>query len=219
MNVLKSFLGIILVVGSLVYFNSCAKDSSQELTSNLSLNSSSNIDYLMVDPTTSADKNPCYTYVFPLDVQVGRDKVTVNSQEELDKLLRKTTTSTVRAQILYPYSVIVVATGVEVLISSERDLEVIRKNCSDTKGDPKRMACYTLAFPLNVTLADGTTQTVNSLEELNTLRKSSTKRDAFRIQFPFDVILANGTKVTITTKEELNALEARCKHSGKRKGQ
>ena len=178
----------------------------------------SNIYYLMVDPTTSADVNPCYNYVFPLDVQVGRDKVTVNSQEELDKLLRKSPTSNERVQILYPYSVIVVATGVEMVINSERDLEVIRKNCSDTKRDTIRMACYTLAFPINVTLADGTTQTVNSLEELKALRKSSTTRVAFRIQFPFDVILANGNKITIATKEELNALETRCKHGGPKRG-
>ncbi len=216
MNVLKSLLAVALIGGSIFYLDSCAKDSTQDVQSTLALSASTTTDYVLADPGTSDEFAPCFTYVFPLKVQVGKDVVTVNTQEELDKLLKRNPTTTSRVQILFPYTIKLTLSGEELEISNPKDLEKVLRNCDKTKRDTihrdtMRMGCYSLVFPLTVKLADGTTQTVNSIDEFNALRKASTTRNGATIQFPFDVILRNGNTVTIKSIEELRELERTCK--------
>ncbi len=230
MNLLKSILGIGLIAGSIIYFNSCAKDSTKELDSTLSLRTYNPTDNILLDPGTGADGNGCYSLVFPLNVQVGTNVYSVNSQEELDKLMKRNPTTTSRAQILYPYSVKLNATGKIVEINSKEDLDKVLRNCTNTKRDtvrrdtvrPKldtgRLTCYKFVFPLTVKLNDGTLVTVKSQEELNRLRLATTTRKTYELVFPFDVVLANGNKITIHNQEEWNRLQQSCQNRRTKRG-
>ncbi|HMW38686.1 MAG: hypothetical protein K1X68_05045 [Saprospiraceae bacterium] len=220
MKVLKGLLGMAILAGSVMYLNSCSQDATQETQSTLALTAAANVDYMVVDPSTAEDGNPCYTLVFPLTVKVGDKEVVVNTPEELAKLNQRNPTSA-RVILVYPYSVKLVATGETVVVNNDEDLKQIMKNCRGDKRDTVRrdtlkFGCYKLAFPLTVKLADGSTKTVNSIEELNALRRATTGRVNVTIQFPFNVILKDGTTVTVTTVEELREIEKNCR--GKRPG-
>ncbi|MEP7195310.1 MAG: hypothetical protein ABI851_02250 [Saprospiraceae bacterium] len=216
MKLFRNLFGLVVLGSALFFLNSCAKETTQDeqlsLTSGLENLSAS---VVILDNGTANDGKPCYVLLFPLKVQVGRDVVTVNSQEELDRLMKKPTTTKTRPVILFPYGVKLVATGEVLRITNQRDLDQVLKNCGRTKRDTiirdtNRHACYEFVFPLNVVFSDGTNKTVNSQEEFNALHKLGTTRISFRIEFPFDVTLSNGNKLTISSKEELMRLERSC---------
>ncbi len=87
-------------------------------------------------------------------------------------------------------------------------------------GDPRGPVrslrrCYNLVFPVTIALADSTTITASSFEELATairewLAANPDPEQTPTVVFPLDVELDNGTTLTINNLRELGAVLVRC---------
>jgi hypothetical protein len=210
----KFFLGFLSLGMILMSIWACQKDESLSATTNALDNSSSFA--LAADPGDEST-NPCYKLVFPLEVKLADgSKVTVNSQEELDKLHRRASTNprAGRPQILFPYDVIL-RNGDQVTVNGPEDLAKILRACNKrVNPDPGEHQCYVVLFPMTFALPDSTTVTVASKDELEAFLKNwqaSGNTGRPQLSFPYNVKLKDGSELTINNEDDLKKLQELCR--------
>ncbi|MBK9270155.1 MAG: hypothetical protein IPM48_01035 [Saprospiraceae bacterium] len=215
MKPVRNFLAILSLGIILAGFWSCQKDES--LTSNDALASGENellTTTLASDP--DASQNPCYKIVFPVQVKLlDGTIVSVENQEELDKILRKASTNprAGRAHIVFPYDVIL-KNGTQVTVHNQGEIERILKGCrTRVNPDPGAQLCYTLSYPLTYLLKDGSTITIQNKEEHEAFLKrwAASNRERPQLTYPYNVTLRNGDVLTIANDEDFRKLQELCK--------
>jgi len=79
-----------------------------------------------------------------------------------------------------------------------------------------KLGCYELVYPVTIAFPDGTSQEVNSGEELREAVKSwkEANQDVNgrpHLAFPYDIVTEDGTLITVETREQKRELFIRCK--------
>lgn len=210
----KFFLGFLSLGMVLMSIWACQKDES--LTGTTSALSDDSIYALSANPGDESP-NPCYKLVFPVKVKLADGStVTVNSQEELDKLHRRASTNPRpgRPQILFPYDVIL-RNGDQVTVNSPEDLAKILRACNKRGNpDPGEHQCYVVLFPMTFALPDGSTVTVASKDELEAFLKrwqAAGNKERPKLSFPYNVKLKDGSELTISNEDDLKKLQELCR--------
>lgn len=217
MTLIKNGFLSILVLTLITLFSSCQKEL---LSSETTEESTDLVSRTVPEPGNSLGK-PCFTIVFPVQVQLhdGTIKV-INNEGELRDLNLKTRRLAHKLKsiinFVFPFEVIL-DDGTNSIITNKEELKLLLDSCNPTdKNHPDKTPCFEFVFPITLSFADGTTQSATSAENLATilrewhkLNPKATQRPSF--VFPLDVLLDNGTTQTINNQEELNQIASRCK--------
>lgn len=217
MTLIKNGFLSILVLTLITLFSSCQKDGLSSETTDESIDL---VSRTVPDPGNTLGK-PCFTIVFPVQVQLpdGTIKV-INNEGELRDLNLKTRRSAHKLKsiinFVFPFEVIL-DDGTSSIITNKEELRLLLDSCNPAdKNHPDKTPCFEFVFPITLSFADGTTQSATSAENLATilrewhkLNPKATQRPSF--VFPLDILLDNGTTQTINNQEELNKIASRCK--------
>ncbi|MBK8242936.1 MAG: hypothetical protein IPK88_05895 [Saprospiraceae bacterium] len=217
MTLIKNGFLSILVLTLITLFSSCQKEL---LSSETTEESTDLVSRTVPEPGNSLGK-PCFTIVFPVQVQLhdGTIKV-INNEGVLRDLNLKTRRLAHKLKsiinFVFPFEVIL-DDGTNSIITNKEELKLLLDSCNPTdKNHPDKTPCFEFVFPITLSFADGTTQSATSAENLATilrewhkLNPKATQRPSF--VFPLDVLLDNGTTQTINNQEELNQIASRCK--------
>ncbi len=173
----------------------------------------------------------CFEFVFPIDVTLANGSTqTISSQEELDAFIETWFEQNPESEdfpsLNYPIDVVVDSTTVTV--TSEEELCGIIEQCfedfdfDDEWGydfDEVLEDCFEVIYPIDVTLPDGTTQTVNSNAELEQLietwyEQNPESEECPMPNFPIDIITTDMDTVAITSEMELDDVIDECFGAG-----
>lgn len=221
---LKNVLAGLLLVASVIFFNSCSKEDISSTLSDLQLavydaENSATADVLSTSDQTETAVlemrgGPCFTIVFPVTVLLP-DSTTqeVASADEFKSLLKSLGRKESRhVHILFPYDV-TLSDGTVVTVNSKDDIKAIIEDCRGTH-EAQDTPCYTVNFPVTIVFPDNSSTTVASKEELIAAVKawiSNGNRGRPEIAYPYTVTLKDGTIATINSKADIEAIREACR--------
>jgi len=167
------------------------------------------------------DKEACFEINYPVTL-IFADKTTqvANNKEEYEVAVKDKEKG--KPNFEFPIE-ITFQEGDVIEVKSEEDLEAIYKRCKkayDEQEDENKdnwgeyelglKGCFTVNYPVNLVLNDGTARSVNSEEEVFEWIKSDDFQK-FTFQFPVDITLKDEETVTINSEEELVRIYEYCK--------
>ena len=169
----------------------------------------------------------CFEFVFPIDVTLTDGSTqTIASQEELDVFIKTWFDQNPESEdfpsLNYPITIVVDSTTATV--QSEEELCEIIEQCFDDFDfdgewgddfDEILEDCFEVIYPIDVTLPDGTTQTVNSDDELEQLietwyEQNPESEECPTPNFPIDIITSDMDTVAINSEMELDNVIEEC---------
>ena len=221
-NLLK--ISTVFVLGFLTLFTSCNKEEAEtpQFVEDF-------VDQTVFEMQARGNcgRFGCFEFVFPITV-VFEDNfsVEVDSYEALKEALIawKTDNPDATARPTFAFPIEVVSQDGEVIsVADQTDLQELRKTCRknffDRHGHRGHMNrgthCFSLAFPVNVLLPDGTTSEAadkDALKEILRSWRAANGRGSDRpsLEFPLDVTMEDGSTVTLDSKEALKDLKDTC---------
>ena len=155
----------------------------------------------------AAAPEPCVSLVFPLDVTLGAETVTVDSAAQLRRAIAAYRTANPdgpRAAFAYPVDV-EFADGTTATVGSRAEWQRVRATCRGRDLD-----CFTYVFPVTVVNAEGTTRTIDDLRQLRRILSHANRRGRHTLQFPYTVTLNNGDAYTVAERSDLRQLFGLC---------
>ncbi len=175
--------------------------------------------------TTEAQGKPkCFEFVYPIDIMFpDSSTITVNDNEEFRNAVKSWRENNPdvsgRPMIVFPVDVTLL-NGNIITINSKQEFRKLLFKCKKHHKHPGFKGCFKPVFPLTLVFPDGTTQEVNSPEDMKNaiVEWKQNNPDASGhpvIQMPFDVKLRNGKTVTINNKEDLKKLIRKCRYMRK----
>lgn len=234
----KSFILATMALISMYGFISCSKDN---LNTSTTVDALANESVLALEQRGNLGKMGCYDLVFPVTIQFsdGTTKV-ITSQDSLHggcKAWHEQNGGTVpheRPIFVFPIQVIA-EDGSVITVTSPQDLQALKMACHKSgldslfhgdslhhRGFPHPdTLCFTIVFPIQVKLVDGTLITINDLSEIKALANSEHSHgrghgmehgvpSQFQLVFPITVALADGASKIVNTADELKALRESC---------
>lgn len=192
----------------------------------LSLTSCSEDTSLTDDATITAQNygNACLKMVYPINVIISGTEISVASKKEIRAAVKNyKETSGISTKpdvsIVFPIEMTNEA-GETLTVDTEEELDALRAECPEGKGGYKgerggKKACFDLVYPLTYTIADETTITGDSREEIKRqIQEWKAENEDVRpkptLQFPIQVITEDGEVIDVESKEALKALKAAC---------
>ncbi|MEL6252303.1 MAG: hypothetical protein AAFR87_09870 [Bacteroidota bacterium] len=167
----------------------------------------------------------CFEFVFPIDITLGGNTISVNDYDELRTELRNyiqnnPADSLERPSLNFPFDVIT-DDGSMITITERSELRRLILSCvRDFIGRRHRRnhradRCFSLTFPLSIEFPDSTVVSVADRQELKQeLRQwkadNPTSTDRPSLVFPITVELEDGTTQTVNDRTELQALKDSC---------
>ena len=153
---------------------------------------------------------PCVTLVFPVQLQLGDETVTVEDADALRAAARefrranRANGERARVRLVYPVAY-AFADGTTGEAASRSDWEAIRLQCRGRDLD-----CYEYVFPLTVTNEAGRSRTIETVRELRRALGHAGRGGRHRIEMPYTVTLASGDEYTISERADLRELRGLC---------
>jgi len=157
------------------------------------------------------DEIECFSLLFPLDIVFpDGSTLTTNSEEELEEVIEEyyqANPNTVEdPRPVFPI-VVKLGDGNDQVIDNDEDFEALIIRC-DHFYEEDIMICFEIEYPISIIYPDGTTQDVDSDDDLRNAIATweSTNRDSEEdptLAYPIKIFLEDGTPVTITNDEEL----------------
>ena len=167
-------------------------------------------------PFTGIFGEDCFTVVYPINVQLlSGGTSSVNNDDELFNLILNGQF----IDLVYPFSVALVADGSVVTVDSEQELEAIWFNCSgpgayDLSGmifisNDVVINCYEIIYPYTVIDAAGDTVVIdNQGEALSYFNRN----EETRVLLPVNII-QNGVAINVNSVEQYLDIQDACSQS------
>jgi len=168
----------------------------------------------------------CFEFNYPIDVLLpDGTSQTANDDEELELIFEnwfeQNPNDTLDPELVFPIEV-TLEDGTIQSLNSEEELEILLEecfggwdDCDDPNCDDEFDLCFEFVYPIDVILPDGTTQTANDDETLETIifdyydqNPNDTLLPTFN--YPIDVILEDSTIQSVGNDDELEALLEAC---------
>jgi len=161
--------------------------------------------------------NPCYSLVFPVTVEFPNGRsLEVDNRAELLRLIRRWNKKFEhrprRPRLQFPFEVELSEDGTLVTIEDIEGLRELLQGCRENIKP-----CFTINYPVNIALPDGSSQEANSREEaievFRTWRQSNpTSSERPQYEYPLEVRLTeDDSTLTVETPEELQDLVGNCR--------
>ena len=145
-----------------------------------------------------AGDEPCFRYVYPIDVSINDRTLTVNGPRAWRIALRAANRGA-DVNINYPISVIVPDQDEPLTLNNRQEHNQLRRSCGDNSGD--RQVCFRFVYPLDLAVGEETI-TVESATAWNDTILATGQRFQVRPIFPFDItLLATEETITITAAD------------------
>ena len=227
---LKRFLpALIAVLLFGITFTSCDKDATEELDS-LTENPSQSENIVFGNAALGQGNGEgmfedCFTISYPIELNFeDGTTTTINSDTELETAIEAWFTAqgedAEEPLPTFPISVVLTVDGSTQEIQDEDGLEALFEDCfgdeyDDEDGDYEDddeyfdlTDCFTINYPIQANLADGTTITVNNDMELEAAMFEHDEEDV-EVVYPVSVTLADGTAAEFQSDEDFeDALDA-----------
>ncbi len=232
-------IGAIALFALAGFFTSCQQEDGVADVENFVLRST-----MGIEDQCGAGRAGCYELVFPITLQFA-DSTTavVNSYDEMKLAIRTWfeangggmgngghhggghhgnggPSGLGRPVIVLPFQVIT-ETGEIITIETVEQLKEIRALCNPggpggPGGHHGGAPCFTLNFPLTISMPDSSLVVVNSPKEIRTAIRTWNQNNPGpharpEFVFPITVTLEDGTEVVVNNKEELIALKEECR--------
>lgn len=152
----------------------------------------------------------CFDYNFPIELNIGRRTVTINSYVEWHRAIVAAGRS-VAVTINYPISV-TLADSTELTIENVAQLARLRYNCGheDDRGDHDLNPCFTYVYPVNI-LVDSVSVSVNSRREWNRVVHQARRGATIALGYPVTVtITESGQTITLAGREDWADVREAC---------
>ncbi|MEM6799921.1 MAG: hypothetical protein AAF696_00880 [Bacteroidota bacterium] len=213
---------LLILIAALGFFTACTEEDV--------LNEAFVEDYVTNGVTALHDASACgrfgcFEFVFPIDITLGGNTITVNDYDELRTELRNyiqsnPTDSLDRPSLNFPLDV-VDDDGNITTVNDRMELKQLILSCvRDWVGRRHRRGqggdrCFSLTFPLTIDFPDGTSQSVNDRQEFKQAVRqwkadNPNSTDKPSLAFPITVELADGSTQVVNDRTELQALKDSC---------
>jgi len=162
-----------------------------------------------------AEERRCFKLIFPVTLSYPDGTAEeMDNKDELKEALRNwradNPDSRERPQLQYPYQV-EDQDGNTITLESDEAKRRLIMSCR-----PDRTPCLDWVFPITLIVPDGSTQEINSSDELvlflmewRDSNPDATERP--KVQFPQDVQLENGRTITVESARQLAAITKACR--------
>jgi len=165
--------------------------------------------------------NDCFELVFPLSFTLGEGETQIaDAREDIKTAIAEYKANNpgerVRPEFSFPLEV-VDSDGETIEVISADMLHEIKKDCKGERGGKGcKGNCFDIVYPVSYALADGTTITGESKEEIRSQLKAwkEANPDAEErpvLVFPIEVINADGEAIAVADQESLKLLKEECK--------
>jgi len=154
----------------------------------------------------------CFEIVFPFNLSVNGESITINSEEDFGTLfIELGDEELLDIELEYPVTVTIFSDSSTVVINNEEEWEALCDACHfDGENGDFDDECFTVNYPLEVILA-GENVTVESEEALLEFFANSNPEDFEGFAFPFTVtVTETGEVVSVNSEEELAELTQYC---------
>ncbi|MDA7501835.1 hypothetical protein N8482_01015 [Chitinophagales bacterium] len=237
-NPLSAVLAALLVFAAFS-LSSCEKESVDSLfgTESAAALASTGLLALSTDDDTDEDGSPdreqgmCFEFSYPITVVFPEgNSEEVGSKDDLFTALEnwralQDERPEEKPTLEFPVD-ITLEDGTTENLEDDSDLKEVLKDCFEGRkgrhghggGHGRKGPCFEPVFPVTVVFADGTTATVNDLEELkDAVKDYYTENDLDRpddgfdlsFEYPIEIIYEDGESATINSDEDLEvALES-----------
>ncbi len=173
-------------------------------------------------------KKECFTFIFPISFTMPDESTITVETEDSWSVIKDwyVANDTVRdhPDLQYPVS-IVFESGDTLEITSNEEMITARKECAPMrkgngdKGHHQHNKCYTLVYPIDFTMPDGTIITVEAKDSIDDIKgwyaANPDSMSRPEIVFPIEVTLtANDSVITVESITELQELRTFCKGEG-----
>lgn len=232
-------IGVVALFALAGFFTSCQQEDGVADVENFVLHST-----MGIEDQCGAGRAGCYELVFPITLQFA-DSTTaiVNNYDEMKLAIRTWfeangggigngghhggghhgnggPSGLGRPVIVLPFQVIT-ETGEIITIETVEQLKEIRALCNTggpggPGGHHGGAPCFTLNFPLTISMPDNSLIVVNNPKEIRTAIRTWNQNNPGpharpEFVFPISVTLQDGTIVTVNSREELRALKEECR--------
>jgi len=161
------------------------------------------------------DKKVCFEWVFPISVTMP-DQSTITGSDEDDFWAQIKNwyelNPNSEQKYTYQYPIEVLYEGEKELnINSDEELLKMKKECLEYGYKDK---CFQFVYPLNYLLPDGSTLSINSLEEIKTWYESNPNSDEkLELVYPFEIEFEkDGTVKLVSNEEDFKAAFEYCQY-------
>lgn len=145
---------------------------------------------------------PCFRFIFPLDLNVGDQTVTVNSLREWREVLMEAG----EAEVSIAFPIDVVFRGDRISLENAQQLRRVRNACEEETPD---RPCFRYVFPVNLSIGDRAV-TVNNLEEWARARRAAAEAGLeVKVVFPINVVF-RGERLSLENPHQLRRLKNAC---------
>ncbi|MEM1357354.1 MAG: hypothetical protein AAGF89_04105 [Bacteroidota bacterium] len=145
---------------------------------------------------------PCFRFIFPLDLNVGDQTVTVSSLQEWREILMDAGEEEV--SITFPIDV--VFRGDRISLDNAQQLRRVRTACEEETPD---RPCFRYVFPVNLSVGEETV-TVNNLAEWVRARQAAEEAGLeAKLIFPITVVF-RGERLELANANQLRRLRNAC---------
>ena len=213
MKVLRSYFPALMVLLMVSFlFISCNKDEVNDLTLDSTAPTDSPTTNDPSDPNDTEDSfSDCFAIVFPIEINFADGSMlSITSGQELetaiDNWFAAQGENAEEPTLTYPVSVILNGESIETLIQNEDELDDLLDACED---DYDLADCFTVTYPVQGTLADGTTLTVNNDEELLVVLDSFDLED-LTLVYPINLTLDDGSSLVLQSDDDLEDALVEC---------
>ena len=158
------------------------------------------------------DKANCFNIKLPITVKVNGTEMTLNSEDDLDKVEYIFDTSdddTDTIELILPIT-IVLNDFTEVVINSMTALSTYSQNCNGENESDIDIECLDFQYPITASLFDTAhelieTISINSDYQLYRFLDHIDQNDIVTIDFPIIVVLSDETEISINDLNELKS--------------
>lgn len=213
-----------LALGLSFVFASCEKSDTATSEETIAYTTQAIFD---IQERSGCGRGGCFELVFPITIEFPDESTaSANDYDELKTIIRDwkeaNPDATERPALSFPLE-IVSEDGEIVTINSKEELLDVRRECRRNFGGRPHHGrgerCFTLVFPLTLTLPDNSTVEVadrmalkQAVREWRANNNGSMDRPT--LTFPLQVKLEDGTIVEVESKEALQDLKNTCSEEG-----
>lgn len=147
---------------------------------------------------------PCFRYIFPIDLSINGETVTVNNGEEWRRAIHAAGNEA-DVSIIFPIKVGLPLQNEPLVLESQEQLNLLRRRCADRDDRP----CVRFIFPINLSVGDRIV-TVDNLDEWARVRHVAAEEELeVKVVFPINVAF-RGERLTLENEQQLRRVWNAC---------
>jgi hypothetical protein len=164
------------------------------------------------------DRASCTSVVLPVTVIVAGEELTINSEEDFNKIevvYNESDDDEHDLSFIFPIEIIL-ADHSKITVIDADELESITKDCVEN-GDDEDIECVDFKYPLSFSVYDKVKEvaeviTFNNDDEMYRFLENLDESDLVSIDFPITMILSDASEITVNSNDMLENLIESAEH-------